>query len=94
MELHNAMFYGRKHTLINSSRSWRRKRRLSSLADRRLFPQVLRRSVAAGSTSSLERYKTKFPGYCAERVVLHPGNADFTGDIIYLPLYMAQLLVR
>ena len=46
------------------------------------------------TTSSLERYKAKFPGYCAERVVLHPGNADFTGDIIYLPLYMAQLLVR
>ena len=46
------------------------------------------------TTHSLERYKTKFPGYCAERIVLHPGNADFTGDIIYLPLYMAQLLVR
>lgn len=46
------------------------------------------------TTSSLERYKAKFPGYCAERIVLHPGNADFTGDIIYLPLYMAQLLVR
>ena len=46
------------------------------------------------TTSSLERYKAKFPGYCAERVVLHPGNTDFTGDIIYLPLYMAQLLVR
>ena len=46
------------------------------------------------ATHSLERYKTKFPGYCAERIVLHPGNADFTGDIIYLPLYMAQLLAR
>jgi hypothetical protein len=34
----------------------------------------------------------RFPGYCAERYVLHPGNADFTGDIKYLPLYMAPLL--
>lgn len=44
------------------------------------------------TTASLERYKAKFPGYCAERVVLHPGDADFSGDIIYLPLYMAPLL--
>ena len=45
------------------------------------------------TTVSLDRYKAKFPGYCAERIVLHPGNADFSGDIIRLPLYMAQLLV-
>ena len=46
------------------------------------------------TTVSLERFKEKFPGYCAERYVLHPGNADFTGDIKYLPLYMTPLLVN
>ena len=46
------------------------------------------------TTVSLERFKEKFPGYCAERYVLHPGNADFTGDIKYLPLYMAPLLAN
>ena len=35
------------------------------------------------TTVSLKRFKKKFPGYCAERYVLHPGNADFTGDIKY-----------
>ena len=44
------------------------------------------------TTVSLERFKEKFSGYCAEQYVLHPGNADFTGDIKYLPLYMAPLL--
>ena len=46
------------------------------------------------TTTSLDRFKEKFPGYCAERVVLHPGAADFSGDITYLPLYMAGLLAR
>ena len=46
------------------------------------------------TTISLDRFKDKFPGYCAERIVLHPGTADFTGDITYLPLYMAGLLAR
>ena len=43
---------------------------------------------------SLERFKAKFPGYCGERFVLHPGNADFTGEISYLPLYMATMLAK
>ena len=46
------------------------------------------------TTTSLDRFKDKFPGYCAERTVLHPGTADFSGDITYLPLYMAGLLAR
>ena len=44
--------------------------------------------------TSLERFKAKFPGYCAERFVLHPGNADFSAEISYLPLYMAGMLSR
>lgn len=46
------------------------------------------------TTTSLDRFKDKFPGYCAERTVLHPGTAGFSGDITYLPLYMAGLLAR
>ena len=44
------------------------------------------------TTTSLDRFKNKFPGYCAERIVLHPGTADFSNDISYLPLYMAPCL--
>ena len=44
------------------------------------------------TTTSLDRFKNKFPGYCAERIVLHPGTADFSDDISYLPLYMAPCL--
>ena len=44
------------------------------------------------TTTSLDRFKAKFPGYCAERIVLHPGTADFSGGITYLPLYMAPCL--
>ena len=44
------------------------------------------------TTISLDRFKAKFPGYCAERIVLHPGTADFSGGITYLPLYMAPCL--
>ncbi len=44
------------------------------------------------TTISLDRYARAYPGYCAERVVLHPGDADFTTPITYLPLYMAPLV--
>ena len=44
------------------------------------------------TTVSLDRYAKAYPGYCAERVVLHPGDADFTAPITYLPLYMAPLV--
>ena len=46
------------------------------------------------TTVSLDRFKKKFSGYCADRYVLHPGNADYSGEIKYLPLYMTPLLVR
>ena len=44
------------------------------------------------TTVSLDRYAKAYPGYCAERIVLHPGDADFTMPITYLPLYMAPLV--
>ena len=44
------------------------------------------------TTISLERYARTYPGYCAGKVVLQPGEADFSGDIVKLPLYMAPLV--
>ena len=44
------------------------------------------------TTVSLERFASAYPGYCGNRIVLHPGDADFSKDIVYLPLYMAPLL--
>ena len=44
------------------------------------------------TTVSLERFANTYPGYCGCRIVLHPGDADFSKDIVYLPLYMAPLL--
>ena len=44
------------------------------------------------TTVSLERFANTYPGCCGCRIVLHPGDADFSKDIVYLPLYMAPLL--
>ena len=46
------------------------------------------------TTVSLDRFAKAYPGYCAERIVLHPGDADYTKDITYLPLYMTPLVAR
>jgi len=64
----------------------------SSISARRNVIPVEVKSSRDYTTVSLERFKAKFPGYCGERYVLHPGAAAFSGDITYLPLYMAPLL--
>ena len=66
----------------------------SSVTARRNVMPVEVKSNNDYTITSLERFKAKFPGYCGERFVLHPGNADFSGGIIYLPLYMAPMLTK
>lgn len=44
------------------------------------------------TTVSLDRFSEAYPGYCAERIVLHPGDASYAKDITYLPLYMTPLV--
>ena len=44
------------------------------------------------STTSLERFRSKFKRYVATSVVLHPKDLLVQNEIRYLPLYMAQLV--
>jgi len=44
------------------------------------------------STLSLDKFERKFPTYCAEGIVVHPGPLKVEGRRIYLPLYMAALI--
>ena len=44
------------------------------------------------TTISLDRFKKKFKGYLAKSVVIHPGDLSVTEDVLYLPLYMAELV--
>lgn len=64
----------------------------SKVSSRRNVIAIEVKSANDYTTISLERYQARYPGYCSERVVLHPGNAEFGGDITYLPLYMASLI--
>ena len=45
------------------------------------------------STTSLERFRTKFKRYVATPVVLHPKDLATRNGIRYLPLYMAEMVV-
>ena len=44
------------------------------------------------TTASMDKFMKKFSGVAARPVVLHPGDADFRGEVLRLPLYMAMLL--
>ena len=44
------------------------------------------------TTTSLEKFKRKFPGYISRSIILHPGDLRAEGDLIYLPLYMAPFI--
>lgn len=44
------------------------------------------------TTASMDKFVKKFSGVSARPIVLHPGDADFRGDVLRLPLYMAMLL--
>ena len=46
------------------------------------------------TTTSLERFKAKYAEQLHHPVVLHPKDVKTDKGIIYLPLYMAQLLVE
>ena len=44
------------------------------------------------STTSLDRFRTKFKHYVATPIVLHPKDLATKNGIRYLPLYMAPLV--
>ena len=44
------------------------------------------------TTVSMDKFVKKFPGVVARPIVLHPGDADFSGAVLRLPLYMAMLI--
>ena len=44
------------------------------------------------TTASMDKFMRKFSGVLARPIVLHPGDADFRGEVLRLPLYMAMLL--
>ena len=44
------------------------------------------------STTSLERFQTKFRRYVATPIVLHPKDLATKNGIRYLPLYMAEMV--
>lgn len=44
------------------------------------------------TTASMDKFVKKFAGAITRPVVLHPGDADFSGKVLRLPLYMAMLI--
>ena len=44
------------------------------------------------TTASMDKFCRKFTSAVARPVVLHPGDADFSGETVRLPLYMAMLI--
>ena len=44
------------------------------------------------TTASMDKFMKKFAGAVARPVVLHPGDADFRGAVLRLPLYMTMFV--
>ena len=44
------------------------------------------------TTTSLGKFKRKFPGYISISIILHPGDLKTDGNLTYLPLYMAPFV--
>ena len=44
------------------------------------------------TTTSLEKFKRKFPGYISRSIILYPGDLKAEGNLIHLPLYMAPFI--
>ena len=44
------------------------------------------------TTTSMDKFRRKFASVVARPIVLHPGDAEFSGDVLKLPLYMAMLI--
>lgn len=66
----------------------------SKISNRHNVIPVEVKSAKDYTTVSLERYAKTYRDYCATRIVLHPGDADYSSDIVYLPLYMTPLLTQ
>ena len=64
-----------------------RNRSVGSLAT---YAEASARSVAR--STSLEKFKRKFPGYISRSIILHPGDLKVEGNLIHLPLYMAPFI--
>ena len=44
------------------------------------------------TTASMDKFVSKFSNVVAQPIVVHPGDADFSGAVLRLPLYMAMLI--
>ena len=44
------------------------------------------------TTASMDKFVSKFSNAVAQPIVVHPGDADFSGAVLRLPLYMAMLI--
>jgi len=44
------------------------------------------------STSSLDKFRSKFKGRVSSAVILHPGDVAVSADVTRLPLYMAPFV--
>ena len=51
------------------------------------------KSIKDCTTTSLDKFREKFAEQLHEPVVLHPKDVKTDKGVLYLPLYMAQLLV-
>ena len=40
----------------------------------------------------MDKFVSKFSNAVAQPIVVHPGDADFSGAVLRLPLYMAMLI--
>ena len=44
------------------------------------------------TTTSMDKFRRKFAAVIARPIVLHAGDADFAGDVLKVPLYMAMMI--
>ena len=65
-----------------------------AVASRRNVIAVEVKSGNSYTTVSLDRFRRKFANYVAQSVVIHPGDVAVSGDVVYLPLYMAGLVAE
>ena len=65
----------------------------SKVSNRRNVLPIEVKSANDYTTSSLEKFKRKFPGYVCRSVVLHPGDIKIASETVYLPLYMAPFVM-
>ena len=64
----------------------------SNLRRRHNIVPIEVKSAKDYTTTSLEKFKRKFPGYISRSIILHPGDLRAEGNLIHLPLYMAPFI--